>query len=74
MKDVEQWLHATDSLQSDNKVQQKDGTSSAFDEFIQKRASTIPNEPVSEQQVEVTVLDPSTQNESNKANTHSINN
>ncbi|UJR37336.1 hypothetical protein I4U23_030044 [Adineta vaga] len=46
VKEVEQWLN----VQDDKGTNQKDGTTTAFNQFIEKRASTIADEPAPEEQ------------------------
>ncbi|CAM4770075.1 unnamed protein product [Rotaria magnacalcarata] len=49
VKEVEQWLNISSSTNTDNKTHQEDVTTHAFNNFLEKRASTIRDEPISEQ-------------------------
>ena len=44
VKEVEQWLNIQDSKDANKNSNPQDGTTAAFNYFIQKRASTIPDE------------------------------
>lgn len=50
-KEVEKWLN----LQAATDTEAKSDTSNAFNDFLQKRASTIPVESVSEQEIHLDV-------------------
>jgi hypothetical protein len=54
---VEQWLNVHDDDHPENKA----GTTNTFNDFLEKRASTIPDEPISEQQIYVN-LQPASNN------------
>ncbi|CAM2716413.1 unnamed protein product [Rotaria socialis] len=47
-KEVEQWLNISNSTNTDNKTNQEGATTHAFNNFLEKRASTIRDEPISE--------------------------
>lgn len=51
VKEVEKWL----SIQAGTDTEAKSDTSNAFNDFLQKRASTIPVEPVSEQEIQLDI-------------------
>ncbi|CAF4731073.1 unnamed protein product, partial [Rotaria magnacalcarata] len=51
VKEVEQWLNISSSTNTDNKTHQEDVTTHAFNNFLEKRASTIRDEPISEQHI-----------------------
>jgi hypothetical protein len=57
VKEVEQWLNVHDDDHPENKA----GTTNTFNDFLEKRASTIPDEPISEQQIYVN-LQPASNN------------
>lgn len=54
VKEIEKWLNVQDGTESESAA----STSNAFNNFIEKRASTIPAEPVSEQEIHVDVDQP----------------
>jgi hypothetical protein len=54
---VEQWLN----VQGESEID----TSNAFNDFLEKRASANPSEPISEQQIYVNLQNPSTEHQSN---------
>ncbi|CAF0775939.1 unnamed protein product [Rotaria sp. Silwood1] len=65
VKEVEQWLNISSGNDIDNNSHQQGGTTQAFNEFIEKRAATSPNQPISEQDIHINLQPPSTQNQSN---------
>ncbi|CAF3132409.1 unnamed protein product [Rotaria sp. Silwood2] len=69
VREVEQWLKIQgDESDNDESSHQESGTTDAFNNFLQKRASTIPNEPISDQQIRVNLQDPPKHNQ--KSNTY----
>jgi hypothetical protein len=69
VKEVEQWLKFQgDDDPTENNSRQENETTNAFNNFLEKRASTIPVEPISEEQIYVNLQQPSTQNQSNNSN------
>ncbi|CAF0978869.1 unnamed protein product [Adineta steineri] len=64
-KEVEQWLNLNDDKNSN---QQGNGTTNAFNDFIEKRASLIPDDPVSEQQIHLNLQPVSNKIEPNNSN------
>jgi len=52
VREVEQWLKFQgDDSDNEEQSRQEGGTTAAFNNFLQKRASTIPAEPTSQQQM-----------------------
>jgi hypothetical protein len=68
VKEVEQWFQFQGSNDPENNSRQEGNTTNAFNDFLEKRASTIPDEPISEQQIYVNIQQPPTQNPSNSSN------
>ena len=56
-KEVEQWLNVQGDKEND--------TDTAFNEFLEKRASANPPEPISEQQIYINLQNPSAEHQSN---------
>ncbi|CAF3782562.1 unnamed protein product, partial [Rotaria sordida] len=65
VKEVEQWLNISGGNNIDNNSHQQGGTTHAFNDFIDQRASTVPDPPISEQDIQINLQHPSTQNQSN---------
>ncbi|CAF4609116.1 unnamed protein product [Rotaria sp. Silwood1] len=75
VREVEHWLKIQgDDPDNDEPLQQDDGTTAAFDNFLKKRASTIPDEPISEQQIRFNIQDPPRKTQKDSTYLLSINN
>ena len=68
MKEVEQWLGMQDKQGPANALPRDEDTSQAFNQFLEKRASTIPDEPVSHQEIELNVEQTSTHHDKHGSN------
>lgn len=58
VKEVEKWLNVQSGATGGTATESNSGTSNAFDNFLEKRASTIPAEPVSEHEIQLDVDPP----------------
>jgi hypothetical protein len=69
VKEVEQWLGMQDN-HGPTKASPRDGddTTPEFNQFLEKRASTIPDEPVSHQEIQLNVEPTSTHHDKHGAN------
>ena len=65
---MEQWLNISSPPDTDKKTHEEGVTTHAFNDFLEKRASTIREEPISEQQVVVDFQNPSINSDSNQSN------
>ncbi|CAF2681312.1 unnamed protein product [Rotaria sp. Silwood2] len=65
VKEVEQWLNISSGHGIDNNSQQQGGTTHAFNDLIDKKASTTPEQPISEQDIHINLQPSSTQNQPN---------
>ncbi|CAF1562897.1 unnamed protein product, partial [Rotaria sordida] len=66
VREVEQWLKIQgDDPDNDEPIHHDSGTTAAFENFLHKRAATIPDEPVSEQQIRLNLQDPAKHNQKN---------
>ena len=62
---MEQWLKFQGDNDVNTKPHQEGNTANAFNDFIEKRAATIPAEPISEQEIHLNLQPTSNQNQSN---------